>query len=490
MVLQVRRAVAWTVASQIILFCVQFGGQIALAHILSPYEIGIYAAGFAVTGVVSAIQTFGLGSLVVREQHVDGNLIRTIFTINALLSVSVAFSIFVSSFLLGSFLHDFAVTRVIRFLAVLPLLGIFELCPAAFLQRDMRFGATAMASAARTLVTTAATLILALLGQSYMSLAWGALAGACINIGIINFVGRKYSYLGFGLREWRKVTNFGFQMMAISGVTTLSDRVSDVILGHFLGLSLLGVYSRASSIISLLWQNVYLVFARVGLSALSEQRRTGTGSLRSGYLIILSNMTAVLWPFFAGLAVMAAPLVRLVYGVTWLQAAAPLSILAVSAMVLTTITMAWEVFVVCGETRTQAKFEFIRAAFNVLAFTVGSMLGFLAAAFSRVVSAAFSQVLYAPHLARMTDTRSSEFTPIYIQSLLLTLMAIVPSVAVMAIYHWSAETPILLLAASTVLGVLLWLATIMLSKHPLANELTHIMGLVNNNLRLKRPAIT
>ena len=53
-------------------------------------------------------------------------------------------------------------------------------------------------------------------------------------------VGRQHVRLRFSLTEWRRTAGFGFQMLAISGITAISARSAEFLLGRLLGLSAFG----------------------------------------------------------------------------------------------------------------------------------------------------------------------------------------------------------------------------------------------------------
>jgi len=71
-----RRSVAWMAASQGCLFVLQFGGSVALARLLTPYEMGVFAVAAAVMGVLGILQAFGLAVFVVREPQIDADLLE------------------------------------------------------------------------------------------------------------------------------------------------------------------------------------------------------------------------------------------------------------------------------------------------------------------------------------------------------------------------------------------------------------------------------
>ena len=124
----------------------------------------------------------------------------------------------------------------------------------------------------------------------------------------------------------------------------------------------------------MIWDNIHTVFTKVVFADLAEQQRKA-GSLRQAYLGVLANMTALLWPAFAGIAVLSGPLVHLLYGPKWTGAAPLLSMLALAGVLLTCVTMTWEVFVIRDETKLQVKIEYRRAGLSLAYFTGGAFFG-------------------------------------------------------------------------------------------------------------------
>ena len=268
---------------------------------------------------------------------------------------------------------------------------------------------------------------------------------------------------------------YGLQMLAISGVNVLAGRITQILMGRILGLDALGLYSRASSLTDLLWSNIHGVMTQVIFVELSEQRRRGV-TLRHSYLRTVQMVTALLWPAFAGLAILAGPLVNLLYGPVWIGAALPLSLLSLAAMILVSITMSWEVFVICEETARQAQFEFIRALASVVLFALASLISLTGVAAAKVLEAAFAVALYRHHLERMTHTHRRDYMPLYGQSLLLTGLAVLPVTLVMLEHGWATDTPMVPLIVATTAGMAAWAAGLLMLKHPLVDEASVLVG--------------
>lgn len=468
--MSVRRSMTWMLTSQGGLFFLQFGGSVALARLLTPYEMGVYAIAAAVIGIIGIIQSFGVGLYVIREAEINPEIIASAFTMNMALSILLAAGIAGLSVLGSAFLGEPGVRSIMLVLAIIPLIGIFEFTPLTMLERNAEFRAVAGLNIVRAICSTTTTIVLAAQGCSYMSIAWGAVAGTVAGTIGSMIVGRRHVSLRMGTAAWRNFLHFGLQQLAIQGVNSIAGRLSDFVLGRLLGLEALGLWGRASNLNNLLWGNLYTVIGRVMMVNLADQHRAGH-SLRTVYLRTVEVLTALLWPSFIGLAILAKPFIATVYGKDWIAAAPPLAGLALWGVISVSLTLTWEVFVVCKETSRQTRLEFIRTSVGFMLFSGGCLSGLLMASLARAAEALFSVLLYRPHVERMTDTRWSDYARIYRQSALLTAAACGPALILMLVYDWSPSLPIQFVGLAVVVGVALWLVALKVLAHPLAEEI-------------------
>lgn len=478
--MSIRRSLGWVGVAQASFVVTQFVGSVILARLLTPREMGVYALASSVVGLVAMVQSLGLAEFIISQRELHRRTIAAAFTVNAVLALLVAVLVGAVALFGGFLLNDASVSHVLLVISVLPLIGALEFRPGALMQREARFKALALINIGRHLTATVVTVLLAFRGFSSMSLAYGQIMGSMAAVILINLIGFRHASLAVSISEWRRIGRFGLQMLAIGGVNNLTGRVADIALGRLLGLAELGLFSRAQNIFSLVWNNVHSVAGGVIMSDFAAQRREGR-SLRPRYLSAVAMFTGLLWPAFTGLAVLAGPLINLVYGEKWLGAAIPLSLLCFSALPLIAITMTWEVFIACGETARQAKFETWRSLIGLALFTTGCLFSLNAAAAAKIGDSTVTYLIYRRHLERMTDTHRHDFVGLYRQGLLLTLAAVAPAVGVMAWYGWSPKAASYAVAAAIVAGLGLWLVALRALGHPLLGEISRV-------LRRLRPA--
>lgn len=461
--------------AQVGLFALQFLGSVALARLLSPYEMGVYAVAVAITGLLSTVQAFGLNALIVREQALHRDVVATAFTVNAAIGFLLAALIAGLSTFGAAFLGEGGVRRVMLVMALIPIVGVFEFLPATHLEREAQFRSIALVNTGRAAIATLLTVGLAFRKFSFMSMAYGQLGGAVFGVLAFAVLGRRHFSVRIALSEWRRVVRFGAEMLAISGVNVAAVRASEFALGRLAGLGALGLFTRASGLNNLLWESIHLVIGRVVFVDLAAQKRAGL-SLRESYLRIVEMITALLWPAFTGLAIVSGPFIYNVYGAKWVGAAHPLLMLSIASMVLVSITMTWELFVVSEETGRQARIEFVRAGGSFVMFLAGAMVSLTAAAAARIGDALLAVLLYRPHLNRMTQTSFRDFLPIYMRSAAVTLAATLPAGAVMAAYQGSERTPLAYLLVGVAVGGVAWSIALKLLGHPLASEAARLVA--------------
>ncbi|HYJ31372.1 MAG TPA: oligosaccharide flippase family protein [Allosphingosinicella sp.] len=468
--MSVRRSLAWYLSAQVVTAAFIFGGAVAMARLLTPIEMGIYAVAFAISGVVGIITAGGTAAYVIRERELGPGQIETAFMVNAALCVALAAALVALSYPAAAFLGNGGVGDVMRVLALRPLLMILEFRPSAMLQRDMQFKRVSLIATTQAGVNVAGMIALALAGFSYMSMAYATVAASAVSALLYNAFGREHCSLRMSVAHWRTIATFGARMLSISGVAMLATRVSEVVMGRLLGLASLGIFTRASQISDLLYVNVYGACARIAFVKMAQDDREA-GSVHDTYRRSLEMITALLWPALAGIAVLSYPVIQIVYGERWLGAALPLSLLMVAQMIHLAFSMSLELFVLKDETAKQTKLEFARAAVSLFFFTIGSLVSIGAAAAAKITEAAFGWALYKPHIQRLTEVASAELWGVYSRSAAATAAAIAPALLLMAWTGWSPHTPVPMIAAAVTAGVALWLAALHWLRHPLRDEI-------------------
>lgn len=475
--MSIRKSLAWSYGSQAITFVVSFSGSVIVARLLTPREVGIYALATATAAVLAIFMTFSIHAYLVREETVDRALLRSVFTVNAALNVALSAVLFGMSVIETYYLGQADVGTVLALTSIAPLIAIFEFIPTALSMREMRYGLISAVNVLRVVLASGVTVVLAMRGYGAVSMAIGPLVAGVVCASTYTVTRWRDTVFTPSFARFGPIIVFGAQMISISGVAQLANRGSDIILGRIIGLSGLGLYSRASSIQALIFSNVYGAATGVIFSQMSRELREN-GSLHKIFITSIRNIIGIMWPLVIGLAILSKPVIFILYGPRWIGAAMPLSLLMLSLFVALGFGMNWELFVLRKETARQARFELYRAIIGTSVFTLGCLYGIVWAAAARVLESVIGYILYRPHMDRLAGTRPGELERVYGEALALMAVAVAPSLLLMLWARWSPNTPLWQIGISIVLGGLAWITLLRARHHPLIDEVQQVFARV------------
>lgn len=468
--MSIKRSLGWMAAAQGSYFALQFLSSVVLARLMTPYEVGIFAVAFATAGLINVIQSLGLNNYLIREIDLSKAVTDTVFTINLAVAVIMSFLIIGFGVASSALFAEPGVRRVLLWLSVMPLLAAPGFVPLALLEREGNFRLVSLIKTLSITSGTLTTLAFAVAKFSYMSFAYGqVVAAAMMTIASIVFA-PHHARAGISFRRWREIQRFSLNVLATTGVSRVTSRLQEMLLGRLLGLRQLGLYSRSGNIFSMIWDSIFLVICRIAFVDFADSARKGL-PLGPRYEKALSSFTAVMWPAFAGLGILSGPFVYFIYGPKWVAVAMPLSLFCCIGVLYSSIAMTWDLFVIADETGRQAKIEFGRSFICLLLFAAGCLVGIKAAVTARLIDAGIACILYMPHILRITGCQFSPLARVYAQSLLLSIAAILPSAAVMIYYGWDPAAPMFYIGCSVLMGFCLWLAALRAMRHALYAEI-------------------
>ncbi|WP_338502694.1 oligosaccharide flippase family protein [Sphingomonas kaistensis] len=473
--MSVRRSLIWTYGAQIVSFVLIFLSTIIVARIVTPRDFGIYGMAVAATTIINVFMQLGLAKYIMREEEVSRDLLRSLFTVNLLMTLLYCSIILAGSALSSYLFGSREVGRFLLVFALFPLIAMFEFIPGALAARAMRFGLISAMAIVRAVVLAASTVGFALLGFEYMSFAWAQVLTFTVTSIAFNFAIWRPDVWKPRLVGVRKIAHFGFQMVGIGGITQINNRVGEMTLGSMLGLGALGLYSRASGLPGQLNGIVFGAGSNVIFSRLSADLRE-RGEIHQNYLYFMRLLLGLLWPMMIGIAVLAQPIIAILYGAKWQAAAMPLSLLMVATAIAATVGLTAEVHILRHRTKEQVRIELVRAIFGYAAFAAATTVSLTLAAAAKVAEAVFAFLLYRKPLMELVGGPTGALRDTYVEALVATLAAVFPAGVLMLWFDNSPDTPLPYIIAAVAIGVLCWAVLLVSRRHPLYLELSRLLG--------------
>lgn len=319
----VRKSLSITIVMRYSMLVISVVATMVLARLLTPAEIGLFSLATIIVNLAHSLRGFGVGQYIVQETELTTDRIRTAFGITMVIAWVIALGLVAVSPLAADFYGEEGVGRVLRVLALNFALIPFGSVALAMLNREMRFGTIMRISVLSELIRNICSIYLAATGHGYMSLAWGAVAGVVATVILTRLLSPAYINVFPNFKEWRRVLNFGSSATVATIAKDLQDGSPELVIGRAMDTQAVGFFAKAVAVNKLFDRVVLSAVRPALLPHMSAKHRAGE-SIRDFYTHGLGLITVMAWPFYAFVAVMAFPMVRVLYGDQW-DAAAPLA---------------------------------------------------------------------------------------------------------------------------------------------------------------------
>jgi polysaccharide transporter, PST family len=333
---EVRRAavkgVAWTALQTWGYNFMALGSFVVLARLLTPADFGLAAAAMVVIQFVRFIVDAGFGRRLIQREEISPIDADTAFWTALGIGGLFAALTVAGAPLLALIFSQPRLTLIIRVLSLVFIFAALDSTQVALLQRAMQFRLQAIRQLAATTVSGVVALVLAGLGAGVWALVAQQLTLELLLVSLLWTMTSWRPRARFSGAAFRDLAGFGVSYSGIRILTYLSTNADNFLIGVVLGPVALGVYVIAYRVLIVLNELVVNTINIVALPTLS--RLAGERSLINAALCRASSAAAMFaFPVYVGLAVVAHPLVRLVFGARWSESATVLQVLALAGLV-------------------------------------------------------------------------------------------------------------------------------------------------------------
>ncbi len=468
----VRRSLAITFLDKYATLAISVVSTMILARLLTPEEIGVFSIASIFVLLASILRDFGVADYLIQVDRVTPESLGAAFALMLSVSWGLAGLIWLGAPLAAQFYNEPGVAAVLHVLAINFLLIPFGAVFMTLLKRAMRFEISLRIHLAQSLTHAGVAIGLAWWGLGYMSLAWASLAGVVATVAVSLWYRPRDIPLRPRLKGIRAVARFGgwASLGTIAGQG--ADSLPELAIGRSFGMAEVGYFSRANGLIQLFDHSVMHGAAPVVMPHFARLRRR-QGDLAAHLLYMTRLVTALAWPFYALLALLAAPVIALLYGHQW-DAAVPLAqVLCLYGALKAATPYASMVLKAVNRPEDDGwiNLAHLLVLITLLWFTLP--LGVEAVAWGVSAAMGVRGGLYLLRLAKAVGFAWGQYFRAVLPSLGLTLLAVLPAWGV--VWGWPMEEDLmqwLIMALAGLLGTGMWLLGLWRLEHPLYQELS------------------
>ncbi len=355
-------------------FVLRTGSTIILARILTPDDFGLVAMVTVAMGFFTLFKDAGLSMATVQREKITHEQISTLFWVNILVGVILTTLSILMARLLVVFYREPRLLGVTVALASMFLFTALGVQHQALLQRKMRFVTLGVIEIAALTLS-----IIIGVGMGLAGFGYWALVGMTVGYPAANAVALWIAspwlpglpHRGCGVRS---MLHFGGTVTCNGLVVYLAYNADKILLGRYCGTEILGLYTRAQTLVNLPMEQLNSAIGSVALPTLSRLQNDPERLKRyflQGYSLVLSATL----PITLTSVIFADELILVLLGPKWIGAIQVFRLLAPGALALALINpFGWLLFAK-GQTGRSLRMALLILPLATLACIIGLHYG-------------------------------------------------------------------------------------------------------------------
>ena len=303
---------------------------------------------------------------------------------------------------IADFYNEPILVNVLRVLGLTVIIGAFNGVQRARIQRDMQFKMFFYATLVGTVISAVVGIVMAYTGCGVWALVWQQISGRLIAVVVLWFVTKWKPMLVFSFTSMKRLFGYSWKLLCSGLLDTVYNNIYSLIIGKFYSSADLGYYNRGKQYPMLVVENVNGSINSVifpVLSKMQDEKERFKATVRRS----MKTSTYIIFPLMAGLAAVAAPLVRIMLTDKWLPAVPFIQFCCFSYAFWPVHTANLQAVKALGRSDVFLKLEIIKKIIGVIILVITIPFGLTAMMFGRCISTISSSIINASPNKKLMD---------------------------------------------------------------------------------------
>lgn len=346
---------------------VRLAGSTILARALAPEDFGLFGMAVLVQGLIARVGALGTGNGVIARKNPTQTDLSTAFWMNVTVQVFMFAVAFAGAPLAAAFFDAPTLTSVLRVTAACFLINGFSSMTGVLMSKRLQFGRARLIQSGAVVIQTGLAIVLVVwLDMGYWALVIAlVVSNLAAGVARVVVVGWLPS-LAFDRGSFRYFLRFGLNGLGSATVSYLRSNIDYLLVGRLLGSASLGFYEFAYRIPHLVLEKTASPVGHVLFPVLA-QLKGEDNRLAAAYVKTAKYISLMVFPAMGGLAVLARPIVLVLWGEQWLPIVVPLRILCFSAAVRSVLASVGSIFLCKDRPDLPFKFGLMNLCLTVAA---------------------------------------------------------------------------------------------------------------------------
>lgn len=448
-----------------------------IARLLTPADIGTFSVTMVLLTFVATVRDMGAGGYLVQEPDLTIDRIKAVWAVQLGLGLLLALVVAVCSVPASIFYSEPRMRDIMLVVALNYAINPFGSLTYAWQIREMRFDSLAIVRFCATIAGAAVSIGFAWRQYGPISLAFGSLASSIVNAAMAVYYRPKWFPWLPGLKEVNRVLAYGSQTTGAAMIQTLSGNAPELLLGKLQNMTATGLFSRASGLIQMFDRLVLTALGSVAISWFAKQSRDH-GDVAQPFLKATSYVVAIGTSFSLGVIFLAHPAMRVLYGGQWDGAVDLTRLMGVALVISLPAALVNAVLMATGGAARVLRGMAVTTVATVILVAIGAVGGLIQMGICLILASAFRTVYWVHQAKQVLSFEWRELARVLSSSAVVGAGgAIFPALA-FAIFGPHPSNIWAPLALGVSGGLAGFFGTILLIKHPLADELFSVVASV------------
>lgn len=464
------RGTFWSAVDNIANQGITFLVGLVLARLLSPHEYGLIGYIMIIIAVLNSIVDSGFSNALIRKKDILREDYDTTFIFNLVLSLFMVAVMYFSAPWISRFLKEPELVPLIRVMSVVVVINAFSIIQYTNLVKKVDFRTQAKVSIISSVSSGVVGISMALCDMGVWSLAGQQITRQSFNAIFLWIFNRWIPSWQFSWKSFKNLFGFGWKLMVSGLIDVIWKEVYQLVIGKCYATETLGQYTRGKQFSDIFSTNMTNVIQRVSypvLSSIQEDKER----LKEGYRRIIKVSMYLSFICLFGLGAISEPLITVLIGPQWKEAASYLQIIVFAASLYPLHAINLNMLKVQGRSDLFLKLEIIKKTVAVGPVLLGIFVSIKWMLWGSLVSSVFAYYLNSYYSGRMIG-----------YSMLSQVKDILPSLGIAAVMAVPVYL-ISLLGLSSILTLFIQLCTgaaivILLSEFFRLNEYLELKSIV------------
>ncbi|MDR7017298.1 MOP flippase family protein [Acinetobacter sp. 3657] len=379
---------ALTISSKLVTIVIQILSLVILSRLLLPSDFGLIAMVMAITAFMGIFRDMGLSTAVIQKKDLTYDQINMLFWLNTAVGLLLTILTVLLAPLIAGFYAREELKPVIMLLAMTFFIASVGAQHSALLQRDLNLKPKVIADIVGAVFTLIVSIVLAMLGYGFWSLAWGTVIGALATT-LLYFKGSAFTpSKPKAAQGVRQLIHFGANVTLFEMLNYFHRNLDSVLIGKFWGAVAVGLYSRAYQMMMLPIASLRQPINAIAFPVLSRLQDDPI-EFKKYYEKIATLLAFLSMPLMAFLVVNAQEVVEVTLGKGWEGVVPIFTLLGITGFIQAVASLRGLVLLSLGHSKRYILWGAFNAIFVSLGFVVGVQWG------AEGVATAYAIVNYA-----------------------------------------------------------------------------------------------